>query len=245
MTEIFAHRGASGYAPENTMDAFKLAVKQGAEGIELDVQLSKDGIPVVIHDETIDRVTNGHGYVKDYTLEELKNFTIMKGKYQEYEHSKIPTLEEVLVYAKKENLTVNIELKTGIYWYPEIEEKTVDLVKKTKMEDLVIYSSFNHYSIRKIKEIAPQAETAYLYSDVILQIDKYAKNEGVNGLHPTVYHVKMAHFLKEYLQSGLKVRVWTVNQESDMKMLIDSGITAIITNYPDKARMIREESERG
>ena len=158
------------------MDAFKLAVKQGAEGIELDVQLSKDGIPVVIHDETIDRVTNGHGYVKDYTLEELKNFTIMKGKYQEYEHSKIPTLEEVLVYAKKENLTVNIELKTGIYWYPEIEEKTVDLVKKTKMEDLVIYSSFNHYSIRKIKEIAPQAETAYLYSDVILQIDKYAKN---------------------------------------------------------------------
>ena len=145
MTEIFAHRGASGYAPENTMDAFKLAVKQGAEGIELDVQLSKDGIPVVIHDETIDRVTNGHGYVKDYTLEELKNFTIMKGKYQEYEHSKIPTLEEVLVYAKKENLTVNIELKTGIYWYPEIEEKTVDLVKKTKMEDLVIYSSFNHY----------------------------------------------------------------------------------------------------
>ena len=221
MTEIFAHRGASGYAPENTMDAFKLAVKQGAEGIELDVQLSKDGIPVVIHDETIDRVTNGHGYVKDYTL------------------------EEVLVYAKKENLTVNIELKTGIYWYPEIEEKTVDLVKKTKMEDLVIYSSFNHYSIRKIKEIAPQAETAYLYSDVILQIDKYAKNEGVNGLHPAVYHVKMAHFLKEYLQSGLKVRVWTVNQESDMKMLIDSGITAIITNYPDKARMIREESERG
>ena len=107
------------------------------------------------------------------------------------------------------------------------------------MEDLVIYSSFNHYSIRKIKEIAPQAETAYLYSDVILQIDKYAKNEGVNGLHPAVYHVKMAHFLEEYLQSGLKVRVWTVNQESDMKMLIDSGITAIITNYPDKARMIR------
>lgn len=245
MTEIFAHRGASGYAPENTMDAFKLAVKQGAEGIELDVQLSKDGIPVVIHDETIDRVTNGHGYVKDYTLEELKNFTIMKGKYQEYEHSKIPTLEEVLVYAKKESLTVNIELKTGIYWYPEIEEKTVDLVKKTKMEDLVIYSSFNHYSIRKIKEIAPQAETAYLYSDVILQIDKYAKNEGVNGLHPAVYHVKMAHFLKEYLQSGLKVRVWTVNQESDLKMLIDSGITAVITNYPDKARMIRDESERG
>lgn len=90
-----------------------------------------------------------------------------------------------------------------------------------------------------------KAETAYLYSDVILQIDKYAKNEGVNGLHPAVYHVKMAHFLKEYLQSGLKVRVWTVNQESDMKMLIDSGITAIITNYPDKARMIREESERG
>lgn len=243
-TKIFAHRGASGYAPENTMEAFELAVKQKADGIELDVQLSKDGVPVVIHDETIDRVTGGHGFVKDFTLEELKAFSVLSEKFADYKNAKIPTLEEVLAYAKKTGLCVNIELKTGIYWYPEIEEKTLELVKKTGMEDRVIYSSFNHYSIQRMKKIVPQAETAYLYSDVILQVDKYAKETGVDGLHPAVYHVKMADFLKEYLQSGLKVRVWTVNREEDMEELIRAGVTAVITNYPDIAGKVKEESEK-
>ena len=95
-TKIFAHRGASGYAPENTLEAFALAITQGADGIELDVQLTKDGIPVVIHDETIDRVTEKTGFVKDYTLNELKELTVLGNKFPEYSSSKIPTLEEVL-----------------------------------------------------------------------------------------------------------------------------------------------------
>ena len=95
-TKIFAHRGASGYAPENTLEAFALAITQGADGIELDVQLTKDGIPVVIHDETIDRVTEKKGWVKDYTLKELKKLTVLKDKFPEYSAAKIPTLEEVL-----------------------------------------------------------------------------------------------------------------------------------------------------
>ena len=95
-TKIFAHRGASGYAPENTLEAFALAITQGADGIELDVQLTKDGIPVVIHDETIDRVTEKKGWVKDYTLKELKELTVLKNKFPEYSAAKIPTLEEVL-----------------------------------------------------------------------------------------------------------------------------------------------------
>ena len=95
-TKIFAHRGASGYAPENTLEAFALAITQGADGIELDVQLTKDGIPVVIHDETIDRVTEKKGWVKDYTLKELKELTVLKNKFPKYSAAKIPTLEEVL-----------------------------------------------------------------------------------------------------------------------------------------------------
>ena len=181
-TKIFAHRGASGYAPENTLEAFALAITQGADGIELDVQLTKDD-----------------------TLKELKELTVLKNKFPEYSAAKIPTLEEVLDAVKASGIQVNIELKTGIYWYPEIEQKVADLVKKAGMEERVIYSSFNHYSIQQMK--------------------------------------KMADFLKEYLGSNLNVRVWTVNEKADMKWLIDAGVTAIITNYPDMAVQIKKEAE--
>lgn len=242
ITKVFAHRGASGYAPENTLEAFALAIEQGADGIELDVQLSSDGIPVVIHDETIDRVTEKTGYVKDYTLQELKELTVLKDKFPEYGQSKIPTLKEVLEAVKSSGIQVNIELKTGIYWYPDIEKKVAEIVEETGMKEKIIYSSFNHYSVQRIKEIVPDAETAYLYSDVILNVEDYAKKTNVDGLHPAVYHVKMADFLKEYVKSGLDVRVWTVNEEADMRALTEAGVTAVITNYPDVAVRVRKES---
>lgn len=239
MTKIFAHRGASGYAPENTLEAFSLAMEQGAEGIELDVQLTKDGEVVVIHDETIDRTGSGKGDVREYTLEELKKLSF-HNHMEAYKGVKIPTLKEVLELVKPGEMEVNIELKTGIYWYPGIEEKTIQVVKEAGMENRVIYSSFNHYSIQKVLENQADAETAYLYSDVILDVDKYAKKTGIGGLHPAVYHLKMAEFLKEYKESGLKVRVWTVNKEEDMRSFIEADLEAIITNYPDKALNIRK-----
>lgn len=238
MTKIFAHRGASAYAPENTVEAFALAMEQGADGIELDVQMTKDDQVVVIHDETIDRVSDGTGAVRDYTLEELKKFHF-SNHMENYGNAVIPTLKEVLDLIKSSNMLLNIELKTGIYWYPNLEEKTMELVKEAGMEDRVIYSSFNHYSIKKILELNPHAECAFLYSDVILNVDKYAKNAGVCGLHPAVYHLKMAEFLKEYQESGLKVRVWTVNKKEDMEKFIKADLEAVITNYPDKALEIR------
>ena len=243
MTKIFAHRGASAYAPENTVEAFALAMEQGADGIELDVQMTKDGQVVVIHDETIDRVSDGTGAVRDYTLEELKKFHF-SNHMENYENAVIPTLKEVLDLIKSSNMLLNIELKTGIYWYPNLEEKTMELVKEAGMEDRVIYSSFNHYSIKKILELNPHAECAFLYSDVILNVDKYAKNAGVCGLHPSVYHLKMAEFLKEYQESGLKVRVWTVNKKEDMEKFIKADLEAVITNYPDKALEIRNALQK-
>lgn len=243
MTKIFAHRGASAYAPENTVEAFALAMEQGADGIELDVQMTKDDQVVVIHDETIDRVSDGTGAVRDYTLEELKKFHF-SNHMENYENAVIPTLKEVLDLIKSSNMLLNIELKTGIYWYPNLEEKTMELVKEAGMEDRVIYSSFNHYSIKKILELNPHAECAFLYSDVILNVDKYAKNAGVCGLHPAVYHLKMAEFLKEYQESGLKVRVWTVNKKEDMEKFIKADLEAVITNYPDKALEIRNALQK-
>lgn len=243
MTKIFAHRGASAYAPENTVEAFALAMEQGADGIELDVQMTKDGQVVVIHDEIIDRVSDGTGAVRDYTLEELKKFHF-SNHMENYENAVIPTLKEVLDLIKPSNMLLNIELKTGIYWYSNLEEKTMELVKEAGMEDRVIYSSFNHYSIKKILELDSHAECAFLYSDVILNVDKYAKNAGVCGLHPAVYHLKMAEFLKEYQESGLKVRVWTVNKKEDMEKFIKADLEAVITNYPDKALEIRKSLQK-
>ena len=240
--KIFAHRGASAYAPENTLEAFRLAMEQGADGIELDVQMTKDGELVVIHDETIDRVSNGNGAVRDYTLEELKQFSV-SNHFEQYPDVKIPTLREVLELVKPGTMEINIELKTGIYWYPQIEQKVLELVKEEGMEERIIYSSFNHYSVQKIRELSPEAETAYLIGDVMLDVADYTRNTGIKGLHPALFHVKMADFLKEYKESGIALRVWTVNDKDQIRWLIDEGVDAVITNYPDTALEARKEAE--
>lgn len=151
-----AHRGYSGKYPENTMLAFEEAAKTGADGIELDVQLTKDGQVVVIHDERIDRTTDGTGFVKDYTYEELKKFNASKVTGDRYEFQHIPTFEEYCAWVKDKNLVTNVELKTSIIYYPEIEEKTLEIIRRYGLEDRIIFSSFNHLSILKMKELAPE-----------------------------------------------------------------------------------------
>lgn len=123
-TKVWAHRGASGYMPENTLPSFQKAVELGADGVELDIQLSKDGEIVVCHDEMVDRTSNAKGWLKDYTLAELKE---MDFSYQFKELGKvsIPTMKEVFELLKPTNLIINIELKTGIFDYEGIEEKSL------------------------------------------------------------------------------------------------------------------------
>lgn len=241
-SKVFAHRGASRYAPENTLEAFRLAMEQGAEGIELDVHLSADGELVVIHDETLERTTNGTGLVKEHTLAQLQ--ALRADNHMEgFEAARIPTLRQVLELVRPGDMQVNIELKTGILWYEGIEEKTLELVKELGMQDRVVYSSFNHYSIEEVRRLDPTAETAYLFSDVIFEVEKYAARRGVKGLHPALWHVKMADFLADYLQSGLAVRVWTVNRPEDMRLLMERGVDAVITNDPALALQVRAELE--
>ena len=121
-TKVWAHRGASAYAPENTLEAFQLAVDQKADGVELDVQMTKDGKLVVIHDGTIDRTSDGHGRVMDHTLSELKKMKFNR-THPEYADATIPTLAEVYELLKPAGLEINVEIKTGIIFYPEIEER--------------------------------------------------------------------------------------------------------------------------
>ena len=202
--------------------------------MELDVQLTKDGEMVVVHDEEIDRVSDGSGFVKDYTLAELKILNFNK-THPEYQDVKIPTLREVYEALKPTGMTINVELKTGIFWYKDLEKKVLELTKEMEMEDRVIYSSFNHYSIAKILELDPKASTGILYADIIYDVVNYAKKIGTGALHPATFHVQMADFLQLYVESDLAVHVWTVNDKAEIERLMEAGVDAVITNYPDVA----------
>lgn len=234
---VWAHRGASGYAPENTLAAFQKAVDLDADGVELDIQLTKDDQIVVIHDETIDRTSDGKGWVKDYTLEELRAFNYNRTK-PEYKHADIPTMREVFELLKPTKLFINIEIKTGVVFYEKIEEKILALTKEMGMEDRVCYSSFNHYTVTRIHELKPDAEVGFLYADGPIDMPSYGVKHGVNALHPALYNLQYDGFVKECKEKGLKLNVWTVNERPYMEMCCQYGVDAIITNYPDIAKEV-------
>lgn len=234
MTKIFGHRGSAGTHPENTMISFKEAARVGADGIELDVQLSKDGTIVVIHDETVKRTTNGKGWIKDLTLKEIKKLDAsykFKGKYG---FCGIPTLDEVFEWAKTNDILINVELKNSLIDYDGLEEKTIALIKKYNFEKRVFLSSFNHYSMVKCHQLEPAIETALLFMEGLFEPWKYAKWLGAKAIHP--YHpVAKEEFIKQSRESGISVRTFTVNEVKLMKKLLSYEIDAIITDYPEKA----------
>ncbi|MBQ7147620.1 MAG: glycerophosphodiester phosphodiesterase [Pseudobutyrivibrio sp.] len=234
---VWAHRGASGYLPENTLPAFEKAVELGADGIELDIHKTRDGQLVVIHDEKIDRTSNGKGQIKDYTLEELRRYNY-NATHPECRHADIPTMREVFELIKPTDLQINIEIKTGIVFYDGIEADILAMTKEFGMEDRVIYSSFNHYSVMKIKELDPTARTGFLYMDGTLNMPEYGKEHGVEALHPAFYNVQYPNFVERAHELGLKINTWTVNSKQYMKMACDMGLDGIITNYPDVALQI-------
>lgn len=237
---VWAHRGASGYAPENTMVAFEKAIAMGADGIELDIHLSKDGQIVVIHDEWIDRTSDGKGWVKDYTLEELRKFNF-NNQFPEYGRQEIPTLREVLELIKPTNLVINVEIKTGIVFYPEIEQMVVDMVKEFDMEERVLYSSFNHMTCKRMHEINPNCYVGILYADGTIDMPEYAKKHGANALHPALYNLQYEGVLQQAMQNGLDINAWPINEKEHMMMACQFGINAMITNYPDLAKQVAAE----
>lgn len=237
---VWAHRGASAYAPENTMEAFRLAYEQGADGIELDVQLTKDGEMVVLHDERIDRTSNGSGFVRDYTLKELMGFQFNRTQ-PNYKNAPIPLLSEVLDFIKENRMQLNIELKNGIFVYPGLEEKVLELVSQKGVNDQIIYSSFNHDSIHLVGKLDKCAKRGILYSDRFLHVPEYAYQMGVDAIHPALWHLDEEDYVERCHALGLLVHVWTVNETADMQKLKARGVDAIITNCPDTCRKVVDE----
>ena len=233
MSKIYGHRGFSGKYPENTMLSFRKAVEAGVDGIELDVHLTKDNRLVIIHDETIDRTSDGTGWVKDMTLEELRRFDYSATYAGVYGRNEIPTLEEYFDYIKITNVITNIELKTSIYDYPTIETHVIAMVREYGLEDRVILSSFNHFSILRCKEIAPEIKCGFLSEAWLIDAGAYTKAQGVECCHPLQYNL-IPEVVAEMHAAGREINTFTVNEEADILRLAALGVDALIGNYPDR-----------
>ena len=234
--KIIAHRGFSGVYPENTMLAFRKAIEIGADGIELDVHLSKDGQVMIIHDEALKRTTGLDGVISDYTREELEKISAGKTKNDEFGFTPIPSLEEYLAFmAEHRDKITNIELKTAPVYYPEIEEKTLELVRKFDLEKNIIYSSFNWLSIERMQRLGTISETGLLFSGMKLYNQAHIiKSLGINYFHPD-FNDLTDEIVKSYLDNKVGLNVWTVNEIEDMKVCLSWNIDGLITNFPDRA----------
>lgn len=230
--KVYAHRGYSGKYPENTMLAFRKAIEAGADGVEMDVQLSKDGELVVIHDERLERTTNVTGFVKDYTLAELQTFDAGYVKNGAFGFQPIPSFEEFCQWLSQTDCIANIELKTSVIYYPHIEEKVVEAIRRYNLENKVLISSFNHMSLIKVKELAPELPLGALVElEGLMYAGFFAKQFGIDYYHPD-YCLLSDEAVKECKENGVGINVWTVNDLASFEQLVAWDVDGVITNYP-------------
>ena len=238
-TRIYGHRGASGSAPENTLEAFELAAAMGADGVELDVHLCRTGELVVAHDETVDRVSDGSGRIADLSLKELKSLTFNR-LHPEYSHARLPLLSEVFELLKPTGLSINIELKNSIIAYPDLERRALESAARDFDLDRILFSSFNHHSMVRMKKLDPSVRCGLLYEAALVRPWEYAASLGVDAIHPHWSEVLLppggecasAH------AAGIRVNTWTVNEPEMMERVFREGADILITNFPDQALKI-------
>lgn len=242
MTKIWGHRGASADAPENTLPAFALALGQGADGFELDVQLTRDDEVVVIHDETLERTTNGTGWVLDHSLAELRRLDASAGR-PGFRNVRIPVLAEVLELLVDSDATVNIELKTDNLPNRGIEERVLEVVAASGVGDRVLFSSFNHYTLRNLRKLGAEQPCGALISDRLFKPWRYVQALGVQALHPSVQWVTRG-LVEKCHRRDLAVHAWTVNSRKGLRRQFTHGVDAVITDVPALAVEVRDEFER-
>lgn len=240
---IFAHRGSSAHAPENTLVAFKLALDQRADGIELDVKLSADGQIVVMHDDTVDRTTNGTGRVKSLTLRELKQLDAGLKFESKYKDERIPTLAEVFDTVGQQVL-INVELTNYSSTSDDLPDKVVALVKDFRLEESVILSSYNIAALCRARCKHSKLPLGVLVfsgtASAILQ-SRLLRFGPLLALHPSTADctpklIKAAHSKK------CRIRVYTVNQPDVMRQVYSYGVDGIFTDDPLMAQQVFTES---
>lgn len=248
--KIIAHRGANAEAPQNTLPAFRKAIEYGADGFETDVHLTKDGVPVICHNYTVDDTSSGKGKISSFTLQELKELDFGSYFSPEFAGTGIPTLDEFLELTAASDIEImNIELKSPREKETDIVKKTLKAVKAHNLFDRLIISSFDKQLLKEAKEIDGKCRTGFLYSpnhrDSIgmgLFPVQIAKSINVDALHPLYYYVSEKLVRKAH-QAGMKVNVWTVNKEKTVKKMVEYGVDGIITDIPDKVRVFAEQNK--
>lgn len=239
---IFAHRGYTMKYPENTMTAFRKAVENGAKAIETDVQMTKDGRLVLTHDENVKRCTGIDTLVKELTFEEIRKLDFSyKSKFKDAKEEKIPELKELLIFCKENNILLNLELKNSEVLYENIELLTKNEVENYGNQDLVIYSSFNHDSVRKMIDLSMNA--APLLDREIPNLAEYLKNMRTRGVHPGLRKldentVRAISYLKK---ENYFINIYTINDVSIAKELDILGVDGIFT---DDIKTMTEELKK-
>lgn len=233
-----AHRGASGEAPENTMASFRLAVEQGADLIELDVQVTSDGAPVVIHDPLVDRTTDGSGLVQQLTLAQVKALDAGAKSGGRYEGERVPTLDQVLEWASGVT-PVAIEIKSGPVRNEGVESLVVEAVRRYGMSDSVVIIAFDHLIALKVREIAPEIACGVLFAGRPVHPSSLAEAARAGALLP--HWADMDREMVEEAHSrGLAVCPWAIDGEREMAWALGLGVDAVATNYPARlAAVIR------
>jgi glycerophosphoryl diester phosphodiesterase len=238
--KCIAHRGWSGQAPENTIAAIRMAANHPEiEMIEVDVQMSRDGVPVIIHDYVLDRTTNGSGKIGYFTLEELKKLDAGSWFSTTYAGETIPTLEEVLQETEGK-AQLNLEIKRGGDWYPDIEKKVAELIHKYDSESDIVITSFNHETIHTFAKVAPAIKTGLLIYGYPVLLEELLAYTGASALSMG-YDYLTESLVRTSFDRGIDIIAWTIDEPQDMKNIasLDERI-AICTNHPDRWFSARE-----
>jgi len=216
---IIAHRGASAYEPENTLRSVEKALELGADMVEVDVRVSRDGHIVVMHDAVVDRTTNGKGYVKDMTLKELKRLNAGLGE-------RVPTLQEVAELTRRKVQLV-VEIKV-----PGIEKKILQILKENELEGQALITSFYHPILKRVKELEPNMGTGAIIASRPIKTAQLVLDANSNALFPKHVYVD-PEMVEEAHRYDLAVYPWTVDTLNEIEPLIKMGVNGIVTNKPD------------
>lgn len=229
---VFGHRGAKAYAPMNTIPSFELALEQGADGIELDVRLTRDGAMVIMHDERVDATTDGAGNVRDLTLAEIQSLDAGAWFSETFRGTRIPTLDEVFEAVGKRT-RINVEIKAESIRGEGIEAQVAQAIQRHGLANSTIISSFNPITLRRFRYAMPEVPIGFLYAEdtppfaphLMIGLPHEAKNP-----HHTMIN---ADYMKRRKSAGYRVNTWTVNDASRAVQLRDLGVDCIITDAPD------------
>lgn len=221
-TLIFGHRGYPAKFPENSLSGFSYAIDHAIDGLEFDVHLTKDNIPVIMHDEKINRTTNGRGKIRQYTFDELQQFQLSNGET-------IPSLEQLLQLVAQRRVYLNLEFKTDRVHYTNIEEIVLDMVRDYDLVYPVIYSSFSLQTLKNAYRVDAHQQYCLLSDHVLHQPQRLAQSAHLSGVH-----------LEHYQNlPNLEERIWTVDDPQKMKQLFEKRVAGIITDDFEMAQSVK------